>query len=125
MAKIYEQHRAAFRDVSAYVVLHEGERVATIAFKYPRDGAGRLYAYVHWIGTEMVRGCAGGGGYDKHTAACAGAIMAMFPGAAGAATLAAMPDTPFARFGRALEVDGGHDWNTMLRRAGFDVVQAV
>ena len=122
---IYNQHAAAFSNVAAYVVLHDGQRVATIAFKYPRDGAGRLYAYVHWIGAEMVRGAAGGGGYDKHTAACAGAIMAMFPGAAGSTRIMTLPDTPFARFVRALEVDGGHDWNGMLRRAGFDVVQAV
>jgi hypothetical protein len=122
---IYNQHAAAFANVSAYVVMHGDERVATIAFKYPRDGAGRLYAYVHWMGTPMVRGFAAGGGYDKHTAACAGAIIAMFPGAAGSARIMALPDTPFARFVRALEVDGGYAWDVMLRRAGFDVFQAV
>ena len=70
---IYDQHRAAFSNVSAYVVMHGGERVATVAIKYPRDGAGRLYAYVHWLGVPMVRGFAGGGGYDKRSAACASA----------------------------------------------------
>lgn len=47
MAKIYDQHRAAFSNVSAYVITLDGEKVATIAIKFPRDGAGRLYAYVH------------------------------------------------------------------------------
>jgi len=122
---IYNQHAAAFANVSAYVVMHDGQRVATIAFKYPRDGAGRLYAYVHWVGTPMVRGFAAGGGYDKRTAACAAAIAAMMPGATGHARLMAMADTPFARFARALAVDDGHDWNSQLRRAGFDVLQAV
>lgn len=125
MTDIYQQHRAAFASVSAHVVLHEGRRVATIAFKYPRDGAGRLYAYVHWIGSPMVRGFAAGGGYDKHTAACAASIDSMFPGASGHARLMSMMDTPFARFARALAVDGGHHWQGELIRAGFDVVQAV
>ena len=75
MPDIYDQHKAAFPSVSAYVVLHNGERVATIAFKHPRDGSGRLYAYVHWLGVEMVRGFAGGYGYDKHSAACADAAQ--------------------------------------------------
>lgn len=59
MTKIYEQHDAAFSRVSAYVVARNGERVATIAFKFPADGAGRLWAYVHWLGLEMVRGIRG------------------------------------------------------------------
>lgn len=75
MSDIYDQHRAAFANVSAYVILRGGERVATIAFKFPRDGAGRLYAYVHWIGVPMVRGFAAGGGYDKRSAAVADAAQ--------------------------------------------------
>lgn len=62
MADIYDQHAAAFARVSAYAILKDGDVVARIAFKFPADGAGRLYAYVHWIGTEMARGCASGGG---------------------------------------------------------------
>jgi hypothetical protein len=125
MTDIYQQHRAAFSNVSAYVIMHDGQRVATIAFKYPRDGAGRLYAYVHWIGSPMVRGFAAGGGYDKHSAACAAAIGSMFPGASGHARLMSLEDAPFARFARALAVDGGYHWQGELIRAGFDVVQAV
>lgn len=56
MTDIYDLHSKAFARVSAYVVLDKsGERVATVAFKFPADGAGRLYAYVHWIGVPMVR----------------------------------------------------------------------
>src|SRR4051812_8286161 len=73
MADIYDQHKAAFANVSAFVVLKDGERVATVAIKFPRDGAGRLYAYVHWIGLEMVRGSATGYGYDKRSAAVSSA----------------------------------------------------
>lgn len=48
MTDIYKQHDTAFARVSGYVIAKDGERVATIAFKFPADGAGRLWAYVHW-----------------------------------------------------------------------------
>lgn len=73
MTDIYDLHDKAFARVSAYVILRSGEKVATVAIKHPADGAGRLYAYVHWLGVPMVRGFAGGYGYDKRSAACADA----------------------------------------------------
>lgn len=125
MTDIYDQHRAAFRNVEAYVILKDGERVANIAFKFPRDGAGRLYAYVHWFGLEMVRGSASGGGYDKRTAACANAIAKL--GAAQAAR--GLPDPAEcdkrAAFAEALAHDTGPTWDAQLRKAGFTVLQAV
>ena len=69
MPDIYDQHDAAFARVSAFVICRDGERVATVALKFPADGAGRLHAYVHWLGLPMVRGFAGGYGYDKRSAA--------------------------------------------------------
>jgi hypothetical protein len=119
MPDIYEQHAAAFARVSAYVVLHNGERVATIAFKYPADGAGRLYAYVHWLGTPMVRGHASGGGYDKHTAAVKSAIRKIAQSAD-----ARNPDG-WAAFSAALWTDTGPTWDRQLRNAGFTILQAV
>lgn len=113
---IYDQHKAAFAQVSAYVITLEGERVATIAFKYPRDGASNLYAYVHWLGTQMVRGWAAGGGYDKHSAACQHAMRRVRVGA---------PHDGYTAFYAALANDGGSTWDTRLRHAGFDVLQAV
>lgn len=124
MANIYDQHRAAFANVSAYVVLdHDGQRVATIAFKYPRDGAGRLYAYVHWIGTEMVRGWAAGGGYDKHSAACSDAMARASNGKH--ALHFAEPGSRMAAFFFALLASDGAYWNDHLRDADFQVVSAV
>ena len=120
MTNIYDQHRAAFNSVSAYVIMHDGDRVANVAIKYPRDGAGRLYAYVHWIGLEMVRGFAAGGGYDKRTAACACAARKL------PENLPAGYESPCYRpFLDAMRKDGGLDWNTALTRAGFTVLQAV
>ena len=112
---IYDQHRAAFANVSAYVVMRDNERVANIAFKFPRDGASRLWVYVHWFGVPMVRGSAGGYGYDKKTAACNSASRALPE---------ATSDSQEA-FTKALAIDDGNDWERNLRNAGFDVLQAV
>lgn len=112
MSDIYEQHRAAFANVAAYVILDgAGERVATIAFKFPKDGAGRLYAYVHWLGSPMVRGFARGFGYDKRSAACSHAAI-QIKGARD-------------EFVLALQRGDSSTWDAELRREGFTVLQAV
>lgn len=131
MANIYDQHAAAFSRVSAYAVMRDGERVATIAFKFPQDGAGRLYAYVHWIGAEMVRGHANGYGYDKRTAACASAraafakwYRALRPDD-GTVLHGRLATEACAAFWTALERDTGPSWSDQLHKAGFTVYQAV
>jgi hypothetical protein len=118
MSDIYDLHSKAFARVSAYVVLHNGERVATIAFKFPADGAGRLYAYVHWLGVPMVRGFAGGYGYDKRSAAVADAVRKIPDDIAG-------KDGARQAFIEALERDSGSYWDRRLEAAGFTVLQAV
>lgn len=124
---IYDQFDKAFNRVSAYVILDKsGECVAKVAFKFPADGAGRLYAYVHWLGVPMVRGFASGYGYDKRSAAVTSAIETAIKNSEGKpqdwfpanATLA-------ATFHRVLRNDGGEYWDTRLRNAGFNVIQAV
>ena len=115
MTDIYNQHDAAFRQVEAHVIVKDGERVATIAFKFPSDGAGRLYAYVHYIGLPMVRGFASGGGYDKRSAACADAARKIDRG----------PEDLPLLFAQALARDNGSTWDRALRDAGFTVWQAV
>ncbi len=121
MSDIYKLHDAAFSRVSAFVILKDGERVATVAIKYPADGAGRLWAYCHYIGAPMQRAFAGGYGYDKRTPAVADAFhKARFdrdhaPGAGRA----------LADFKAALQSDSGIYWNNQLEAAGFVVLQAV
>lgn len=121
MTNIYDQHRAAFSNVSAYVVTDKlGNRVASIAFKYPRDGAGRLYAYLHVFGATMVRGYAGGGGYDKHSAAVLSACSKI--------KIADYGDfEQFRANAQAFKqlVDCGYGWDRQLTDAGFTVLQAV
>jgi hypothetical protein len=112
MPDIYGQHRAAFSSVSAYVVLHEGKMVATVAFKYPRDGAGRLYCYLHVLGTAMVRGWASGGGYDKESAAFC-ACLSKLPN-----------DAPHCESFKYVR-DNGYGWGLELKARGYKVLQAV
>jgi hypothetical protein len=125
MTDIYDLHTKAFQRVSAYVIARDGERVATIAFKFPADGAGRLYAYVHWVGVPMVRGFAGGYGYDKRTAACASAIGKLMARPLTAEQAAEMTIDGLPAFESALATDRGPTWETALREAGFTVWQAV
>ena len=65
----------AFNLVSAYLVMDQDtmQPIAKIALKYPKDGAGRVHAYIHIIGMEVQHGYAGGYGYDKRTASIIGA----------------------------------------------------
>ncbi|MER9685895.1 hypothetical protein [Mesorhizobium sp. M0139] len=121
MADIYDQHKAAFANVAAYVIAKDGKRVATIAFKYPKDGAGRLYAYVHWLGAEMVRGHAGGYGYDKHSAAVSDAVKRITPGA----HMSSEQAENAGRFAAELIGDNGSYWYSRLEAIGFDVWSAV
>lgn len=120
---IYAQHSAAFPNVAAYVIMLGSERVATIAFKFPKDGAGRLHAYVHWIGEPMARGFAAGGGYDKRSAACVAAIKPQFKKALDSGSWCNVSD--YNAFMGALYQDDGREWHNRLREAGFEVFQAV
>lgn len=119
MADIYELHRNAFRQVEAYVITKGDDRVASVAFKFPRDGAGRLYCYLHIFGAQMVRAFATGGGYDKRTAAMHSAIARVKVDPNDAAT-----QRHVAAFRDAV-TDNGAYWDQDLRRVGYNVFQAV
>lgn len=122
MVDIYEQHQKAFERVSAFVVTdNSGQRVANIAFKFPEDGAGRLYCYFHLFGTEMVRGHANGYGYDKKSAACRDAIdkLKVKDGCDPAVQKLMYV---LQSYGKAM--DSGN-FDNVLRNAGYNVLQAV
>ena len=122
MASIYDQHDKAFSQVSAYVIAKDGKKVGTIAFRFPRDGASRLWCYLRVSGFRMVRGYAGGYGYDKASAAAASAARGL-------------RDPKINEFGQddallleiagILDRDDGYGWDRNLREVGFDVWQAV
>lgn len=124
MPDIYGLHDKAFANVQAYVLLKEGERVGTVAFKFPRDGAGRLYCYLHILGAEMVRGHANGYGYDKRSAAASVAARKLTM----SDRLNPELNKPLADLVdqvRAAELDNGTDWTRGLESIGLRVLQAV
>lgn len=121
MTTIYDQHRAAFAQVSAFVVLDGAERVATIAFKFPRDGAGRLACFLHVIGLPMVRGTASGYGYDKRAAALGAAASKVDRPTGDEGVIAR---DRLAAFLAAIR-DDDRSWDASLHKAGFAVHQAV
>lgn len=112
---VYEQHDKHFAKVSAYVVTKDGKLVANVAFKLPADGAGRLYCYVHILGTEMVRGSAAGGGYDKHSAAFNSACKRL---------TASLEYFDLVKAFKAYPDDGAH-WDGYLMSMGYLVLRAV
>ena len=131
MTDIYDQHRAAFARFSAFVILKDGARVATVAFKFPADGAGRLYCYWHVLGMPMARGFAGGGGYDKRSAAAESAVASIKPMADFATSDPTWPDYMAringhsAAFKAAIGANDGRDWTRRIEDAGYVVLQAA
>jgi hypothetical protein len=127
MPDIYEQHAAAFANVSGYIILDptNGERVATVAIKFPRDGAGRLYAYVHLIGREMVRGHANGYGYDKRSAAVSSALDLIAKADAKVPMVDVSSVGAVSRLAKASKAMASDDWTRAIEKAGFKVLQAV
>lgn len=119
---IYDLHSAAFNRVSAYVVTKDGKRIASIAFKFPADGAGRLFCYAHVFGMPMVRGYANGYGYDKKSAACEAAVAKIV---APSGPEYADDAGHAAAIKAALSGNDGYDWDRRIRDAGYDVWQAV
>jgi hypothetical protein len=117
--RVYDQHDKHFAKTAAFAIIRDGDPVARISVKYPRDGAGRLYAYAHWLGREMVRGSAAGCGYDKTGAA--------LHDAARAPAAALTPDSPAveAAFWITLADDSGWHFQRRLEDAGFRVLQVL
>lgn len=116
MTNIYDKKNKAFSNCSGYIVMYNGEPVATVAFKWGNTGNVRVF--LHWIGLVMTEGNAGGGGYDKASAA-------MQQAARKTVIDSDSPDAENARnFIRAIMSNDGNDWNTNLRKHGF-IVQGV
>ena len=125
--KIYDQHNASFAKVEGYVITEKGgnDRLATVAFKFPEDGAGRLYCYLHLIGIPMVRGSATGYGYDKRSAAFEDATDKL--GISNDHHIDTVKYTNLIiAFRKAGCVgNGGSNWDRALREAGYNVLQAI
>lgn len=66
MKNVYDQNQAHFKLVSAYAIVNaQGEQVGIMNAKYPNDGMGKLFVYLHLFGSTMKRTSVSGCGYDK------------------------------------------------------------
>ena len=130
---IYDAHRKAFTNVSAWVILDAQDRtVATVAVKY---GA-RVAAFTHYIGVTMTRGSAGGGGYDRQSAAVQDGFAKAIAHNPKAIREDWQKDANWVKFERetqsaldafrqALNSHDGSHWYQNLERAGYHVLQAI
>ena len=128
MNTIYTQHEKAFAKVQAFIIMQGASKVATVAFKFPSNGAGRLSCYLHVSGLLMVKGNAGGYGYDKKSAA-------FYDAAAKQAKVKLevwqSVDGYEAEYKTAANIlaavagNDGRSWDRNLQVAGFTVLQAV
>ena len=111
MSKVYDNLDKATKHISASVILKDGEVKGRVIVKYPKDGASRLYVFIHEYGLECLQGMASGYGYDKTGAAISDAYE------------------QWAKLGlcselyKALEpITYNGEWQNVLRKAGYDVV---
>ena len=109
----YEQRNKKFSQVEAWAVMQAGVQVGVIQVKYPKDGAGRVHAYVHEFGFRMLHGYAGGYGYDKTGAAI------------GACFNDKEREQASALYGALKSVTYDGQWQDVIKAAGFDLLQAV
>lgn len=122
---IYDRYDKKFKDISAYVILKDGESVGKVTIKY---GA-RLYAFTHIYSNEMTCGTADGGNYDK-------SFSAVQAGFARTKPYEALKDDKYHNeyadkingytkaINEALK-DEGALWFNALNKAGFTVIQAI
>ena len=115
-ANIYDELRNA-SNVSAYVIFDKHGIVGKVVIRHTKSNAS-VIAYVHYYGTLMQKGKAGGGGYDRHSAAVAGAAEK---------AIKANPDMEGNEkdFWDCLNKDDGFTWDRRLQDTGFQVFQAV
>lgn len=66
MTTVYDKFDKHFAQISAWVIVNEqGEQVGKMAAKYPKDGMGKLFLYLHLYGSPMVQVSISGFGFDK------------------------------------------------------------
>lgn len=124
------EHDRITRDLSAWLILKNGEPVAKVTTRYSgrsNPNGVSCTAFVHVLGLPMVRGKTGpGGGYDMKSAAVEAAV-------------ANWPDdlyqkdehlSSFAReavykiYGR-VGLSNGQTWDAQVRAAGYTVVEVL
>lgn len=112
---VYEKFDAAFRGISAYAILRDGKPVGRVAIKH----GGRCVVYLQAWGAPMVTASAGGGGYDRATAAMEKAATKL-----ACDDDAAWPDVQAVK-DAILSGAGGWGWERRLEDAGFVIANVI
>lgn len=123
MTNVYDQHDAAFNKVNAYIIVDSttGDRIATVAFKHPKDGMGGTYCYLHFLGLPMQRDKATGCGYDKQRAAFEGALAKCLQHvAANKDEERIMYHVKNMGHSFTLDKNGGQELRTIIERANYN-----
>lgn len=118
MTNVYDQFDSAFANVSAWAILRDGKPVGRVALKH----GGAVSAFIHLTGSQMANARAGGGEYDRATAAVRSAIAKLdraIADPARATLIEAM------QAGEAREGSGGRDWTSIVTAAGFTLVAVL
>lgn len=115
--QVYTKHDASFKLVSAGALVVGGVQVGTISFKFPNDGAGKLFCFLHIFGAPMVVGSASGYGYDKKGAALEKACKSLCD-VEHASVLRYHPAL------KGLDCDGD-DFQRTLEKAGLTYFRAI
>lgn len=112
----YAAFDRAFSNISAYVILHSGAAVGRVAFKH--GASVQCFAQV-W-GCTMERGKAGGGGYDRATAAAEQAFARM-----GDKDASAHAQPHLYAMQEAMVGPDGARWTRRLEDAGYTVQHII
>jgi hypothetical protein len=113
----YAAFDRAFSNVSAYIILHSGAAVGRVAFKH---GAS-VQCYAQIWGAEMTRGKAGGGGYDRASAAAGQAFAIMSTDADTLPDAKAHVDA----IKDAMAGPDGQRWASRIEAAGYTVQHVI
>lgn len=108
----YAAFDRAFSNVSAYIIIHNGAAIGRVAFKHGVS----VQCYAQVWGSDMQRGKAGGGGYDRSTAAVEQAFARM--GGTDANAAAAEHVTAIKA---AMAGTDGKRWTQRLEEAGYTI----
>lgn len=117
MTKVYDQFDRATANILAVAILLDGAAVGRVVIKFGASAT----AFVHLTGSEMSTARAGGGGYDKASAAVRGAIEKLDETIADTKRAALISGLKAAEKAEG----GGADWTTVFARAGFTIANVI
>ena len=118
---LYSEASRALGGASAHIILEGTRIVAKITIKYSKSNL-RCTAYLWIAGGGISKGYAGGGGYDRQSAALAKAARAMPP--CEYRGIVGYQERYDAIIGALLN-DNGERWHERLYKSGYSTIDAL